>query len=262
MLGRVFSLLTCSAFVPCLVAPGFAQEYHVGAGDIVSIKVFDEPRLSRDVLVPPVCQVEVELIGSVQICGRSTSEIAEDVRIRFSAGYLVAPHIIVEVATYGSQKIEVRGAVTTPGIQVLTGPTQLSQVVTAAGGPKGDNVVDVEVVSESGVAKSYTLSSLNLSGTPVLVNGGDTVILRQGRYVYVDGEVKTEGQVPYHEGLTVSQAVSLAGGPDTYASHRRVFVLTQSGKRVVVKLQRVRTGRAPDVVLKPDERVTVPRSLF
>ncbi len=239
-----------------------AEEYRVGAGDTVSVQVFDEPRLSRVSLVPAHCRIDLELIGSVEMCGRTTVDLAADIQRRLAAGYLVDPHVIVEIANYGSQKIEVRGAVTTPGIQVLTGPTLLSQAITAAGGPQGENVVEVEVISAAGTAVTYSLSKLNTAATPVLVAGGDTVILRQGRHVYVDGEVKTEGQVAYHEGLTVSQAVSLAGGPGTYASQRRVFVLTESGQRIVVNLIRVRNGLDADVLLNPDDRVTLPRSFF
>ena len=248
-------VITLAALGTC--SPSLAQEYQVGSGDTVSIQVFDEPRLSRVSLVPPRCSVDVELIGAVDICGRTTAEIATEVRSKFAEGYLVNPNVIVEVTTYGSQKVEIRGAVKQPGIQVLAGPTALSQIITTAGGPDGDNVVDVEVVSQSGHAVTYALSSLSVDEAVVLVSAGDTVILRQGRHVYVDGEVKSEGQVPYHEGLTVSQAISLAGGPGKYASQRRVFVLTQGGERIVVNLQRVRDGRDADVVLKPDERVTL-----
>lgn len=242
--------------------PCFAQEYRVGAGDTLDVQVFDEPRLSRETLVPSRCTIDVELIGTVEICGRTTLEIAADIHARFADGYLVNPHLIVSVTTYGSQKIEIRGAIKTPGIQVLTGPTALSQVITTAGGPQGDNVVEVEVVREDGSATTYTISRLNVGDEPVLVHAGDTVILRLGRHVYVDGEVKTEGQVPFHEGLTVSQAISLAGGPGVYASNRRVFILTGNGERKVVNLHRVREGREPDVLLKPDDRITLPRSLF
>lgn len=251
----VLGLVASAAVTPCL-----AQDYQVGAGDTVSIQVFDEPRLSRVSLVPARCAVDVELIGSVDVCGRTTVDIAADVRARFADGYLVNAHVIVEVKTFGSQKIEVRGAIKKPGIQVLTGPTSLSQAITAAGGPDGENVVEVDVIKEDGAIASFLLSKLNLAVEPILVSGGDTVILRQGRHVYVDGEVKTEGQVPFHEGLTVSQAVSLAGGPGKYASLRRVFVLTGSGERIVVNLLRVREGRDADVELKPDDRITLRRS--
>ncbi len=258
-MGLVLALfeLTFAVSSPC-----FAQDYQVGAGDSVNIQVFDEPRLSGTKLVPSSCHIEVELIGSIDICGHTTTDIANEVQARLAAGFLINPHVTVDVSTYGSQKIEVRGAVKAPGIQVLTGATSLSQAITAAGGPMGDNVVEVDVIKQSGESTTYTLSKLNLDPAPVLLSAGDTVILRQGRHVYVDGEVKTEGQVAYHEGLTVSQAVSLAGGPTIYASQRRVYILTASGKRVVVNLARVRNGRDQDVVLNPDDRVTLPRSFF
>lgn len=237
--------------------PSLAQDYVLGAGDVVNIQVFDEPQLSGETLVPSACRVEVELIGSVSICGRTTREIAADVQKRLAEGYLVAPHVIVEVTTYGSQKIEIRGAIKTPGIQILTGPTSLSQVITTAGGPQGDNVVEVDLLKADGSTHTYALSKLNTADQPVFVDGGDVVNLRQGRHVYVDGEVKTEGPVPFHEGLTVSQAVSLAGGPGEYASNRRVYILKESGERIPVNLRRVRDGRDADVLLEPDDRITV-----
>lgn len=245
-----------------VTTPGFAQDYQVGAGDTLSVEVFGEPQLSRRALVPFGCSLDVDLIGAVRICGRTTREIAADIESLYAAGFLVSPHVIVQVATYGSQKIEVRGAVKTPGIQVLTGPTSLSQAITAAGGPDGDNVVEVEVVSADGRVQSYQLSALNLAEPPILVSGSDTIILRQGRHVYVDGQVKTEGPVPFHEGLTVSQAVSLAGGPNEYALLRRAFILKSDGGRIVVNLIRIRNGKAQDVVLVPDDRVTLRRSYF
>lgn len=244
------------------VAPCFAQDYQVGAGDTLRVEVFGEPQLSRSALVPFGCSLDVDLIGAIRICGRTTREIAEDIAAHYAAGYLVAPHVIVQVATYGSQKIEVRGAVKTPGIQVLTGPTSLSQAITAAGGPDGDNVVDVDVVSASASEKTYQLSTLNLADPPVLVSGGDTIVLRKGRHVYVDGQVKTEGPVPFHEGLTVSQAVSLAGGPNEYALLRQAYILKANGGRVVVNLVRIRNGKTPDLILLPDDRVTLRRSYF
>lgn len=242
-----------------LAGPGLAQDYRLGAGDVVSIKVYDEPRLSRETLVPSSCAVDVELIGAVEVCGRTTVEIAAEVERRFADGFLVDPHVIVEVRTFGSQRIEVRGAVKKPGIQVLTGPTTLSQAITLGGGPEGDNVVEVDLVRADGGVATFTISKLNL-GEPVLVEAGDTVVLKQGRHVYVDGEVEKEGQVPYTEGLTVLQAVTLAGGPGTYASLRRVFVLSKDGQRKVVNLQAIREGRAEDVVLQPDDRITLRRA--
>ncbi len=259
MLYRISLLLALAATV---VGPAAAQDYQVGAGDTLSVQVFDEPQLSHSAVVPSSCDLNLDLIGAVHICGRTTTEIAADIQARYANGFLVSPHIIVEVTTYGSQKIEVRGSIKTPGIQVLTGPTSLSQAITAAGGPDGTNVVDVEVDSADGKQSTYQLSTLNLTEPPVLVSGGDTVILRQGRQVYVDGEVKNQGSVAYREGITVSQVVTLAGGPTEYATLRRVFVLRSTGAKLVVNLVRVRNGKDQDVVLGPDDRVTLRRSYF
>lgn len=245
-----------------LVRPGLAQEYKVGAGDTIEIQVFGEPQLGRTAFVPTGCQVDVELIGSILACGRTTREIADDVRARFADGYLALPRVIVEVKTYGSQRIEVRGAVKKPGIQVLMGPTSISRAITEAGGPEGPNVIDVQVQKREGTVTSFHVSKLDNTDETTFLEAGDTVILRPGRVVYVEGEVKTVGPVPYCDGITVSQVLSLAGGPGPFASLRRVHVLTASGGRIRVNLQRVNDGRASDLVLGPDDRVIVGRSIL
>lgn len=242
--------------------PCEAQEYRVGAGDTIGVQVFGEPQLSRDIFVPTGCHVDVELIGSIPACGRTPREIAEDIRVRYSDGFLVQPRVIVDVKTFGSQRIEVRGAVKEPGIQVLMGPTTVSQAITAAGGPNGANVVDVDLVKRDGTVTSFQISQLDSAEELTFLEAGDTVILRPGRLVYVEGEVKTVGPVPYCDGLTVSQALNLAGGPGPYASLRRVNVLTAKGVRIRVNLQKVREGRASDLVLGPGDRVIVKRSFL
>lgn len=252
VLRLVFGLGALAACSPC-----FAQGYQLGVGDSVSIQVYNEAALSRISPISSACRVDMPRIGMVEVCGRTTADIAEDVRGRLAAGYLVDPDVIVEVAAYGSQKVQVKGAVKNPGIQVLTGPTSLSQIITAAGGPQGENVVEVQVSTPSGVTTTYLLSKLDQE---VLVSGGDDVLLVKGQHVYIDGEVKNEGPVPYHEGLTVSQAVSLAGGPGEYGSNRRVWILKANGERIVVNLVRVRDGRDADVMLEPDDRVTMRHS--
>lgn len=237
-------------------------QYVVGAGDTLKVSVYGEQALSGELVVPSACTVEVALIGPVRACERTPASLEEEVRTRLGERYLIDPRVIVEVSTYGSQKVNVGGAVKTPGIQILRGETPLAEVIAAAGGPDDDSVIDVEVIRAGGEKLATTMADLRAAHEPMLVARGDTVVLRHGRQVYLDGEVKSEGPVPYRVGLTLTQAVTLAGGPSPFASRRRAVVLTASGERVVVNLNAVRQGSVPDRVLAPDDRVTLPRSWF
>lgn len=239
-----------------------AGDYLLGPGDTVRLAVFGEPTLSRNLQIPATCQIDVELIGPVKACGRSPEAVAADISTRLADGYLVSPSVIVEIAEYGSQRVEVRGAAVTPGMRTLKGPTPLTEVIALAGGPAQPSVVQVEHVPAGGKATVYQLSQLYAVHDTVLVNGGDTVYLMPGRQVYLDGEVATEGPIAFREGMTVTQAVTLAGGPSEYASRRRVIVLRASGERVAVDLAAIRRGRIPDPALQPDDRITLPRAWF
>ncbi len=237
-------------------------QYVVGSGDVLRVSVYGEQALSGDLMVPTACKIDVALIGAVEACERTPASIEEEVRTRLGERYLIDPRVIVEVSTYGSQKVDVGGAVKTPGIQILRGPTPLTEVVAAAGGPEDASVMDVELIRAGGERSTHALADLHAAKETLLVHRGDTVTLRHGRHVYLDGEVKSEGPVPYRTGLTLTQAITLAGGPSQFASRRKAIVLTAKGERVVVNLNAVRKGSQPDRVLEPDDRITLPRSWF
>ena len=261
--ARACSLACVVAAVLAPARAAFASDYVVGAGDQLHIEVYGEPSLKREALVPVGCSIDVALIGDVVVCQRTVAQIEADIRTRLGESYIIDPRVIVSVDMYGCQKVEVGGAVKSPGLQVLRGDTPLTEVITAAGGPFDTNVLEVEhVARENGAASVYTLADLDAAPGKVLVRAGDSVLLRRGRQVYVDGEVKEEGPVPFRTGLTVTQAITLAGGPSPYASRRKAIVLTGKGERVEVNLNAVRAGKVADRVLEPDDRITLPRSWF
>jgi polysaccharide export outer membrane protein len=245
-------------------ASAYGQDYRIGIGDTISVSVFGEPQLSRVVMVPANCQIDVPLIGGLDVCGHSTREVAADVTARYADGYLVQPQVIVEVQTYGSQKVTVSGAVRKPGIELLIGPTTLSEVLASAGGTSGDNVVEVEVTRAGATVETYLIAQLDLMPIPVYVNGGDTVSVKPGSVVYVKGEVKSQGPIAWHEGLTVSQVVFLAGGIGEYGA-QRLYILRGSDldrQKIPVNLRAIEDGKKPDYAVLPDDQLTIRRSIF
>lgn len=235
--------------------------YHLGAGDTIRIEVFKEPDLSRTVQITATCNIEVGLIGDVSACDRTPTELKAEIEDRLADGYLVEPIVIVDVTEYGSQKVEIGGQIKTPGVQILKGPTTLSQIIAQAGGPAAENVVEVLVVSANNTTTTYQLRELEkLSVTP-MVEDGDKIILGQGRFVHVSGEVGKVGPVPYRDGLRVSEAFTQAGGFGQYASHRG-YLVRSNGDKIRFNMQRILDGREPDIVLNPDDKLVIKRSAF
>lgn len=233
-----------------------AQEYVVGVGDAIMVHVHGEDGLTRTHQVPPTCAIEVGLIGVVQVCGRPTGSIAEDIRGRLAADYLRNPQVSVEVASYGSQRVQVMGEVRTPGEIVLQGPTTLVEAIVRAGDRKTENVVEVELVRGDQIT-SFNLLALPVS-EPIWLKSGDIVVLKQARYVYVTGGVRQDGPVVYRSGMTVTQALSSAGGESEFGRLGKAYIKRADGTRVQVNMKRVLAGKAPDMELEPDDQLVIP----
>jgi len=94
-----------------------------------------------------------------------------------------------------------------------------------------------------------------------------TVVMtaRENLEVSVLGQVNKAGSFDYRDGLTVVQAVSLAGGPGAFAAPARVKVTRRTGVgdetvTFEVSLPAIFNGKAEDLVLRPGDIVFVPES--
>jgi hypothetical protein len=88
---------------------------------------------------------------------------------------------------------------------------------------------------------------------------------RENREVSVLGQVNKAGSLDFRDGLTIVQAVSLAGGLTTFAAPRRVKLTRRTGNgdetvTFEVSLSAIIDGRSEDLVLKPGDIVFVPES--
>lgn len=88
---------------------------------------------------------------------------------------------------------------------------------------------------------------------------------RGNREVSVLGQVNEAGSIDYRDGLSLVQAVSLAGGLSAFAAPTRVKVTRRTGRgeetvTFEVSLSAIFNGKAEDLVLRPGDIVFVPES--
>lgn len=228
----------------------------LGAGDELSIEVYGEEELSREVTVGHDCMISLPLTGRIEACELTTDEL--DLRLtRALEVYLRAPRVNVTTLAYGGRTVEIKGAVREPGIVPLARRTSLSEAITLAGGPTDEAVVAVDLV-RGGRKQAIYLPDLDATQVPVWVRNGDTIVLHAPAQIFVDGEVEEPGSVSYRHGLSVSQAVALAGGPTDFAGVRAVVL--REGDRMPVNLRRIRRGSVDDPILQPDDTLILRRS--
>jgi protein involved in polysaccharide export with SLBB domain len=95
---------------------------------------------------------------------------------------------------------------------------------------------------------------------------GDFITASAKYYVTVEGEVAHPNRYPIEGELTVTGAISLAGGLSRFGSNdvkvRRVDPETGKTTILEVDLKAVRSGKATDPPLAANDVITVPRRKF
>jgi polysaccharide export outer membrane protein len=240
--------------------------YLVGVGDTLHVSVYGEEDLCGDFVVYEGGVIDFPLVGKVPVRGLSLPQTAEALTAALGQRYLVEPHVTVQMQAYASQAVQVLGAVANPGVFYLEGPTTLRQLLALAGGLISEKAVK-EVRLERSVNGQRQVEVVKLEPLLAegegdrLLKGGDVVNVAQGLVVYVSGQVKESGSVPYWDGLTVTRALAEAGGPDTYARLRQAYILRE-GERIVFNLKKLLQGRSEDIAMQPGDQLVIEQSVF
>lgn len=115
---------------PAAVPPA---TYQVGAPDELLVSILPEPTIEREVVVRPDGRISVDLIGDVLASGRTTEQLAEDIREKISRFKRDAV-VTVSVTSSRSSTITIFGQVQSPGSMVLDRETRLAEAIGSAGG--------------------------------------------------------------------------------------------------------------------------------
>jgi len=263
---------------PSPAGPAGTAEYAVGPGDVLDVVVIDNDELTRTSTVQTSGAITLPLLGEVTVAGLTLQEIRRKLTSLLERDYLVNPQVEVRVREYQSQFVIVLGEVNTPGRKALRGRTRLIDLLVDAGGIKPTASGDVMITRREGTFESGTDTlRLKLSGsrvmTPqdwinleVVLRNGDMINVAPKQQVTIEGEVVRPGRYAIEADTTISAAISLAGGLTRLGSNdvkiRRLDVATGKAEITEVDLKDIRDGKKPDVVLHPNDVITVPRRRF
>ncbi|HUL80054.1 MAG TPA: polysaccharide biosynthesis/export family protein [Vicinamibacteria bacterium] len=267
-----------TAPAPQPAPPAAAAEYEVGAGDVLEVTVYDNTDLSRIVTVQTNGAISYPLIGEVQVAGLTVGEVQRKITNLLAKDYLVNPQVEVKVREYQSQFVSVVGEVNSPGRKPLRGRTRLIDILTEAGGFRPTASGDVILARTDGefgdgqksiivrISRSTSPSMQDLVNLELPLRNGDIVTALPKSFVTVDGEVTRPGRYAIEADLTVTGALSLAGGLTRFGSGsvkvRRTDPATGKVSILEVDLKDVRNGKTPDVALIPNDVISVSRRVF
>ena len=106
----------------------------LGAGDLLEVRVFEEPDLSGPYRVSPGGTIDFPLCGKVKVEGLNGSGTADLLTKCLGEKYLKRPQVSVLVREYNSKKIFVFGEVQKPGTFPYDEEMSIIQAITVAGG--------------------------------------------------------------------------------------------------------------------------------
>ena len=252
--------------VPAKPAVPVSSDYLIGSGDILRITVYGEPTLTGSFRVDNDGTFPYQYLNRVKAEGLTSSAIEEAMKKALADGYLRNPQISVEVQEYRSQNVWVQGQVRSPGKYPLPANASLMDAVFLAGSttPEAGNWVEIyhqrsptatgPSIGTAG-AKPDVRVKLNdvQSGVAqaVKILDNDTIFVPKAQVIYVAGQVRTPGGFRFDDGMTVFEAISLAGGVSEKGSNSRISIVR------FVNGQRKELDAKHADVLQPGDQVVV-----
>lgn len=161
-------LLMCSSAAAWQSSVAGADDYVLGAGDIIKIKVFGEDELDLETQLTDSGTLNYPFLGTIKVTGMTLKQVEQHIYQGLKGDYFVEPNVFVGMVQY--------------------------------------------------------------------------------RPFFIHGEVKKPGGYPFQPGMTVDQAVALAGGLTERASKEKVFISREGNKSNKEKADLGSKIRAGDTV--------------
>ena len=249
------------------------SDYVVGATDVLKITVFDEPTMSGTYRVDTDGSFQYPMLGRVAVAGLRVRDIEQMLKTKLEDGFIKRAQVAVDVDQFRSRSFFIVGEVRSPGKYPMQGQMSLIEGLAAAGSttPTASTEVLILRPSSPGATQALTpdqadqtnvrrisLADLQLGrlSENVTLQEGDTIFVPKAEKFFITGQIRNPGAYTFERGLTVLQAISLAGGLTEKGSNRRLKVIrTDKGKKV-------EKGIDLDDTILPGDTLVIPQRLL
>lgn len=261
---------------PTPAPPVAPTEYALGPEDIVKVVVVGHDDLSQTLLVQADGTSIFPLLGRLKVAELTPSQLEVELTKRLAQGFIRSPQVSVTVQEYRSKTVMVMGEVARPGPYPLSSNLRILEMLAKAGmnvgagyevqvirplSPTDRPLLPAEVVGGEGAAptadKQADVIKVDLRRVQtgdvdqnVALRPNDTVYVPPAAKFYVTGEARSPGAYTLTPGLTVREAVILAGGFGENASAGRTRVIRAvDGRKREVKIQLDDPVQAGDIIV-------------
>lgn len=262
-----------------------ADEYIIGAEDVLQISFWQDPELDQTVKVRQDGMITLSIIGEITAAGLTPRELSDKIEQNVSLYNKSISQATVTVQGFNSQKIFVTGQVVSPGKRTFEVIPDLWTIIKESGGATdvGDLTRVMIIRSEKSGGERITvnlleyISSGRLDKLPELKTGDTIEIPRMaggipGRQlaadyserknlIYVLGQVRMPGTKPYENGMDIFDALGAASGTTEFANLNdiRIISKTDEGSNVLhVDLKKHQSqGQTRRIFIKPEDTIII-----
>lgn len=242
------------------------KPYTVGPGDKIKLDFYNlddtDADMKGEYLIEASGTIQVKYVGAIPVNGLTTQEIEAAVKKALVAKQIYTEGVISVVAQVTDERLQsvtVQGQVVSPGEKYLRGAQMtLGRAIIAAGGlaPNAGQEIEIKRAVE-GKLEIITVTQTQLNGgdDPQLI-ADDQIFVKQGQVFYVNGQVLTPGPKAWKPGMTVLQAVAMAGGMTAKGRYGHIERPQRDADGKILKYKKVGNLKHETEVL-PDDQVII-----
>jgi polysaccharide export outer membrane protein len=166
---------------------GSRVDYVLQPLDLLRVVVFQEPDLERQVRISQEYSINLPLIGSIDLRGKTPRQAEEIIRDRYDADFLKNPQINVTVLEYSQRTVQVLGAVNSPGAIALPPEQQIDIVEAIARAGGHARIADLRKVRLKRLAADGKTENVIIVNVDEMMKGatGERLIMQKGDVISV-----------------------------------------------------------------------------
>lgn len=249
--------------------PTALNEYIVGPSDMLMVTVQGVPELTREVTIDQEGTFDFPLIGRVPAGGKGVRAIEAELKSRLSPKYLANPTVNVDVKAFRSQVVYVMGAVVRPGQYPIAGMASVMSVLAEAGfslksgstititrWPRGVKAVGPAANAPNAETITVTRKELEFgSAQSIYLRDGDTINVPEAEKYTITGYVRSTGVMELTPGMTILQALAVAGGVTDQGAQNRIEIQRVGVAKPIKKVKMTDLVKAGDIIVVPRRRM-------
>ena len=265
------------------------REYLLGPNDVVELRVFGEPQLDGSFVIDPDGNLEIPFAEEpIRAQCRSVKELRADI-VNMLSKFLKKPQVYLTIKEQRSRTpATVYGAVRSPQRYEMQRSARLLELLSQSGGVTEQQSGTVQIFhtqpvlcpeqEEMKVATQartgddaltppfdvYRVEDLRMGKSEAnpYIHPGDVIYVAEAAPIYITGNVVQPANLYLKDGMTLSRALAIVGGPKN-AKEDKVRIYRQKPgamkqEVVTVDYKAIKQGKKEDVILQPYDIIEVP----